>query len=444
MRTDPEAANPTMRILSICIAIAATFGLGAAPVPTAAEPTGTCHVGAYRLADGQLVDVGESAGGLRWRRFDGTSGKLVVGAGGWSSTLGWTGRPDGVRVSFGPCGAGTISFDGQAGRRIPLETREASFTSHGVALSGRLLLPPGDGPVPVVVLLQGSETDSAKQFDPLQRLLPAAGVGAFVYDKRGTGASAGVYTQDFSLLADDAVAAMQTARRLAGPRAGRVGFQGPSQGGWVAPLAANRADADFVIVSFGLAVSVLDEDQEAIAFQMGLKRHRPDDIAKALEIGRAAAVLFETGFSQGVEAFEAVRDRYRSEPWYKDVYGNFTHVILGMSAEELRTAGPKFRWGTPFRYDPVPTIAAVEAPQLWILGGQDIDAPAGETARRLEGLMARGRPITLAIYPAAEHGMTEFETAPDGSRLSTRYAEGYFRLMRDFARDGSLCPPYGG
>jgi hypothetical protein len=39
--------------------------------------------------------------------------------------------------------------------------------------------------------------------------------------------------------------------------------------------------------------------------------------------------------------------------------------------------------------------------------------------------------------------LTLFETAKDGSRLSTRYAPGYFTMLRDFARDGRLEGPYG-
>lgn len=34
--------------------------------------------------------------------------------------------------------------------------------------------------------------------------------------------------------------------------------------------------------------------------------------------------------------------------------------------------------------------------------------------------------------------MTLFENAPDGSRISTRYVAGYFRMIRDFAADGRL------
>jgi len=91
----------------------------------------------------------------------------------------------------------------------------------------------------------------------------------------------------------------------------------------------------------------------------------------------------------------------------------------------------------------MPTLRAVTAPQLWILGGRDYEAPAAETSRRIRSLIADERPFTLALYPQAEHGMTLFETAPDGTRVSTRFAVGYFAMMRDFARDGRLSGSYG-
>jgi uncharacterized protein len=174
----------------------------------------------------------------------------------------------------------------------------------GIKLAGRLVLPKGDNPVPIVVLVHGAERESAREWYALQRLLPAENVGAFVYDKRGTGGSGGKYTQDFDTLADDAVAAMREAKRIAGTRCARIGYQGGSQGGWVAPLAATRAPVDFVIISFGLAVSVIDEDQEQVALEMRLKGHTQDEISKALEVASAEAV-FESGFTKGFERFDA-------------------------------------------------------------------------------------------------------------------------------------------
>jgi hypothetical protein len=54
-----------------------------------------------------------------------------------------------------------------------------------------------------------------------------------------------------------------------------------------------------------------------------------------------------------------------------------------------------------------------------------------------------GKPITLALFPHAEHGMTEYEIASNDERISTRYAPGYFAMMRDFARNGRVSGSYG-
>jgi len=242
---------------------------------------------------------------------------------------------------------------------------------------------------------------------------------------------------------EGAVAAMREARRLAAARAGRIGYQGTSEGGWVAPLAATRASVDFVIVGYGLAFSVIDEDQQEVALEMRLKGHTSEEIARAEEVASAAEAVFESGFTKGFERFAAVRAKYRNEPWYKDLHGNYTYLILPFSEAELREKGKAYVFGTPFRYDPMPTLRALKVPQLWILGEDDLEAPSAPTASRLKALAAQARPITLAVFPHAEHGIYEFERAPDGERENTRNADGYFALMRDFARDGRLRGPYG-
>jgi hypothetical protein len=192
-----------------------------------------------------------------------------------------------------------------------------------------------------------------------------------------------------------------------------------------------------------LAVSVLDEDREAVELEMRLKGHSPAEIARALEVVDAAGTVFASEFTEGISVFDEVRTRYRHEPWFGDLHGNITWALLDKSPDEIRASGSEFRWHTPFRYDPLPTIAWVQAPQLWVLGGLDIDAPSGETARRLHRLIELHHPITVALYPNAEHGMTEFETGATGERLSTRYSEGYFSMLADFARQGRLARRYG-
>jgi dienelactone hydrolase len=407
-----------------------------------------CHIGAYLLFDGSIVDIAPSSDDtLRWRRFDGSTGalhKTVTGV--WTSTSGWTDRGDGKSMSLSECDKGSIEFDGVRGERIEFKVRETTFASRGTALAGRLVLPLGGSKVPVVVLVHGSEQDSALNSFFLQRLLPAYGVGAFVYDKRGTGRSAGTYTQDFSLLADDAVAAMREARRLAGSRLTRIGYQGGSQGGWVAPIAANRARVDFVIVCYGLAVSIIDEDQQEVEIEMRNKGHSPAEIAQALEVARAAEVVIASHFSEGFADLDAARAKYRTASWFKDLHGNYTYLLLPYSEAQLRElGGTELGWtrSTPFFYDPMTTLRAGTVPQLWIMAGEDYEAPSAESSRRIKSLIAADHPFTLAYYPNAEHGLTLFDVTADGSRISTRYAPGYFQLIRDFVRDGQLTGTYG-
>jgi pimeloyl-ACP methyl ester carboxylesterase len=404
-----------------------------------------CRIGSYALDRGGVVDIAPTSDSkLRWRRPDGTSGALTEGADGiWAGTLGWTGRDDGRRVSFSDCATGRIRFDGVDGHRIALEIREESFDSAGVALAGRLLMPAGNARVPLVVLVHGSEQSSAREFFALQRQFPSAGIGVFVYDKRGTGGSAGTYTHDYHVLAADAAEAVRAARKLAGARAGRVGFQGSSQGGWVAPLAATMTPVDFVLVSYGLAVSPLDEDNEAVALDM--KRHGFGEVEtrKALEVARAAQAIVLGGFQTGYEDLDAIRARYAQEPWLAFVRGNVTQIIISQPREVLREQGPVLFAGILPHYDPMPVLRRLETPQLWILGAEDIDAPVAETVRRLRSLKKEGRPIATVVYPRAEHGMYEFELDATGERLSTRQPATYFPLMCDFIRRGKIGARYG-
>ena len=413
--------------------------------PAVADATKDCHIGSYRLSDGRAVDIAPSEGDtLRWRLFTGDTGQLHPQKDGtWTSTYGWTNRPDGKTVFFSDCAKGEIRFGDESGNRITLDVHNTTFESGGIKLVGRLVMPEGNGKVPVVVLVHGAEHDSALDSYALQRMLPAERIGAFVFDKRGTGSSGGAYTQDFSVLANDDIAAMKEARRLASPRAGRVGYQGGSEAGWVIPLAVNRARVDFAIVGFGLAVTVLQEDQESVALDMHFHHHSAEDTKKALELARAGERVVETGGKEGYEAFDALRRKYKSEPWYKDVHGDFLFFVLPLNKAQIDEQAKKLLFHTPFRYEPMPDLRASTTPQLWILGGDDLDAPSAETAARIKSLIAAGKNFTLAVYPGAEHGMTEYELNAEGERLSTRYAPGYFQMMADFIRSGRIGDHYG-
>lgn len=415
--------------------------------PARPDPAFACHVGLYRLADGTLIDVAPAdASGGRWRLLDGRTARMKPdGAGGWTQTEGWTDRPSPIPAAFGDCStADRMTFDGREARRVDFDVTPVEFLgAEGARLSGRLILPPGDGPVPVIVEVHGSEATSALDFNWMQRMGPGVGVGVFVYDKRGTGLSEGKYTQNFELLATDAAAAVRAARTAAGTRAGRIGLHGESQGGWVAPLAATKVPVDFVVVGYGMAEGVLAEDWGEMRQDLQAAGWGPDVVAKGREVHEAAAAFMVANGTDGYGGLDAARAKYSGEPWWKDIGGDFSSILMKSSNEEIAAILPQVQWGLMWDYDPMPTLRTVEAPVLWVLAADDTEAPVENTRERLIGLAAEGRPITVLQYPDADHGMIQFERAPDGSRLETRYSEGYVRAVLDWAASGRLGDALG-
>ena len=121
-------------------------------------------------------------------------GQYVAGAG-WEGT-----SPVVASAELSSCDTPSIQFDLEEGptgtwTRISLVLTNTRFMSHDVALAGRLVEPPGGRTRPAVVLVHGSTDAAYLDHEPWQWLLPAAGVSVFVFDKRGTGASQGTYTE---------------------------------------------------------------------------------------------------------------------------------------------------------------------------------------------------------------------------------------------------------
>jgi uncharacterized protein len=124
----------------------------------------------------------------------------------------------------------------------------------GTRLAGTLTLPRGTGPFPAVVAVHAASggTRDAPLHRHLASFLPSLGVAAFIYDRRGEGASDGRPGAPLTVLTGDARAAVSVIARQPGVRASRVGLWGHSQGGWIGPMAAAGNDmVAFLIVVAG-------------------------------------------------------------------------------------------------------------------------------------------------------------------------------------------------
>lgn len=410
---------------------------GFAAGPVAGDPA--CG-GSWRLDNGGGVTVTPTEDGLRWRALDGQTGRFVFEQETWKAYVGWSDRAEDRQIEF-TCEGGLTFFEGASATPVEVVVQDTVFTgAKGTKLAGRLILPVGAEVVPVVVQVHGSERSSALAYNAFQHILPLQGLGVFVYDKRGTGASKGEYTQDFALLATDAAAAAAEARRLAGQRLGRFGLHGASQGGWVAPMAAVSVKPDFVIVSYGMLESPLAENRSQTIQDVADAGFGPEAQMAAGMLADAAGTVMASDFKSGYPELENLKKIYKDEPWYRYVRGEFTGEILQQPEVILRVAGPMRSVGTSWRHEGEPVLRQIGVPVLWILAGADREAPPAYTRSRLKTLQYEGRAITIAEYPGYDHGMRGFGILPDGKREYTHIAPGYSQMIADFADGVPVVP----
>ena len=387
--------------------------------------SGDCDVGVYGPARAFLT-ITRRGDDLRYRYSDGRSGRI--------------GDEDAP-----VCGIDAVRIDqAVVWDKRPITITDTVFESDGVLLAGQLLEPMGVGPqTPLVVLAHGSEELGWIEAVSYPYQFVGRGVSVFVYDKRGTGRSGGAYSQNFPELADDLVAASAEAKRVAGNRFGRFGLFGFSQGGWIAPLAADRSGAEFIGIGYGLVVDIIEEDAAQVALELSEAGYGDEVLAKAAEITSVTARLAVSGYSDGLEDLDKLRDLYDEEEWYPIVRGGFTGVILGMSTSELSENGiPMFdRLNIDWTIKPMDVLRTVDVPQLWALAENDREAPVAKTLERLQMLRTDGKDISIYMFPETDHGMWEYDQMSNGGRETTRITDGYYDLLADWAK-GALKPQY--
>lgn len=401
-----------------------------------ARAANTCRPGTYAADASAFVVVGPAlaapAEGQRYLFLDGRRGS--------------TGDPD----TIVRCSNDVVTLKQSSGPdlswpRVATRETDISFPSAATQLAGRLIEPAsaGDGNHPLVVMVHGSEKTPALQ-NVYAYMLASQGVSVFVYDKRGTGSSAGEYTQNFELLADDAAAAMAQARKMAAGRFGRAGYFGGSQGGWVAPLAATRSAADFVAVGFGLVVSPIDEDHEQLLDEARRMRLDAQAMAQVERLSRATATLMRSHFTQGFERLSTLRREIGNAAWALTIKGEHSGDMLRMSDPDLRRVGRarfdnlELLWD----YDASGALSKLEVPLIWILAAEDREAPIARTRDLLLERQAAGHAIDAYVFPDTDHGMAEFRVNGDGTRSITRITDGYLKLLADWVKQ-TVRAPYG-
>jgi uncharacterized protein len=427
---------PSRRSMLLVIALIAgplpAFAALDALVPTRLDPQLRCHLGVYALPGKRSMIITGANGqlrGLQYTLSNGQFGELKARANG-----SWDGGS--FLIQFKPCEQGTIKLTRlgrvEAGQRVRLVEQFSSFSSDGVTLHGKLVLPAGGPARALSVWIEGSNNNPSTDDAVWQYELAHRGVAVFVYDKRGTGASTGAPTSDFHARARDTAAAVRQARLLA-PGIARVGVIGASQGGWVAPLTATLVPLDFVVAAFALAEGPIAQDQALVAQQLrdaGFDAHIP---LEARELTAITEKIVRSTMGDGLAELDAFKSKFAGAPWLAAIQPrSYTGLFLQFSSEFIKANGPALAQGLSFAYEPRPVIEAIASRQLWLLGGSDRQAPSAGTQAILRQIQRKRSNIAVVVFPKADHGLIESTTTANG--VTVAYSKQLFELTADWIK----------
>ncbi|HWM94314.1 MAG TPA: alpha/beta fold hydrolase [Thermoanaerobaculia bacterium] len=406
------------------------------------RPVDTRFSGAYRFPDGRIVGISPTSENT-WRVRDFSNGEVhtlypedddrFTIRPGWDAEVPPAGT---ARLTSGTLFWRLGSQEIRA-ERLQLTERTVRFPSGDIELHGRLVLPAGPGPHPAVVVVHGSEKDAATVFYHDAWLLAPQGIATLIFDKRGTGSSEGKFGMDFTQLAGDAVAAVEWLRQQPGIDGERIGLTGYSQGGWISPLAASKSNAvKFVLVGYGMIDSPAEEDRKETLHELRKRGFGDEDLAKADELTRATHEVMRGRFENGWDRVGELKARFKDEPWVEALGDSTAGSVMSYPAWAMRLAGPRMMprgLDRHWFYDSRPVLEKLDIPMLWLIGGDDIEAPNETTIAVLKQLRAKGKPFESIVFPGADHGIVLFEEK-DGERIYTRYAPGYYQDKVEWIR----------
>ena len=334
-------------------------------------------------------------------------------------------------------------------------------------LFGVLALPPGEGPQPAIVLVDGAASTTtgvrsgaaSAAFIGFSRAMVRDGYAVLRYDPPGVGRSTGEYPVE---IIDDRVAesmaALHHLQTHPDVRADNVGLWGASQGSWVIAKAAADYpdDVGFIISVSGAGISVADQQVWGVETQTRAAGLTEQDVAKAGLLARLlidwqltdpiyreptaqiastvgsgpwsdlSKIVYSSGDStspRSIEGVIAILEVVQDEPWTDALY--LTELYL----PRLRSATPddivamRESLDLSLRTDPKDYMIDVRCPVLAIFGEDDIVQPTETSAARFEEYLtaAGNSDFEIIVMPGVGHDIDW--TTPGYNETVSRWLE---------------------
>jgi uncharacterized protein len=314
--------------------------------------------------------------------------------------------------------------------RIALKEEDVVFHDGEVALAGTLIRPAANGPHPAIILLHGSGPLTRYSFGPYPHFFSSLGLAVLIFDKRGTGASAGTrldattgtlmpqpaaYFPDD--LANDALAAFRFLQGREEIDPNKIGCWGSSEGGMLTTqVAARSKDVAFIIDSSGFMGPLW----QTVSYQIGAflrsRGSSKSDVEKATTFTDMWLRVARTG--RGWDEFVRQRDEMRKEgkPWFIQSSGDFT------SLDQMR-----WDWDHILAFSPLAMLKEVACPVLAVYGEADTSTQVSVAVQNMRRALAQSgnKDFTIKVFPNAGHSLAEM---PSGNRM----APGVFETLRSW------------
>lgn len=242
-----------------------------------------------------------------------------------------------------------------------IEYTEIYFNNGNLKLAGMMILPEGEGPFPVAVIIHGSGTSTrdSKWYLTVANHLQENGIAVLLPDKRGSEKSEGKWIgASFEELAGDTISAIEYIRTQDQFNYSKIGVIGMSQGGWIAPVvAAKTEDLAFVVSMSGPIVT----QEEQLLYE---------------EIHNIAPCTYT--FLAKLIAPLTTKNLMKKE--YIKGYAGF---------------------------DPIPYWEQVNIPAFIALGENDKNVPVEESIKRLN---SNNLDLLVKVYPDGGHAIRDIKT----------------------------------
>ncbi|TQV74503.1 alpha/beta hydrolase [Exilibacterium tricleocarpae] len=276
-------------------------------------------------------------------------------------------------------------------KKRPYRIKPVQFKGGGtdVILAGELTVPHGEGPFPATIMITGSgpqDRDETavghKPFLVLSDHLTRSGFAVLRYDDRGVGDSTGEFVSDgmwkptMEDFAKDAAAAYHFLQGLPEVNQEKIGFVAHSEGGYIAPAAAELVPAAFMVLLAGAALPLL-----------------PDVILTQIADVTRAQGKPQKDIEHGQDLFKDITKILKTSVSTSDARSHIEARLKSHGATRTEIKANMEVWGSDWaryyaNYNPLPALRQFKKPVLALFGDRDLQVSAVENAPVVESALS--------------------------------------------------------